>query len=226
MLFRVKAETFLHNVLVTTLGGLLVWGLFSTARAEEPGAPRELSPADRDAGFVSMFNGRDFTGWRFESLESPPREVPGNWSVAEGVIRLTGGSKPHLATARTYADFEMKFEWRGLKDKYNSGFFIRSGEKVGANQINLAKGSEGAFIGGKITGATAVPKLQKPAGEWNEWRVLAVGDKVTFWCNGEQAWEATGLQTREGYIGLQAEGAAMEFRNLRIREIKEADPRP
>ncbi len=179
-----------------------------------------LSKADKEAGFVSMFNGKDFTGWRFGGKESPPKELPDNWSVADGLIKLSGGGKPNLGSEKSYADFEMKFEWRAVKDKYNSGFFIRSGEKVGANQLNLAKGSEGAFIGGKLTGATPVPKLQKPTGEWNEWRVLVVGEKVTFWCNGELAWEGTGLQPKEGYIGLQAEGAALEFRKLRIREVK------
>ena len=202
------------------LWGILFCGLVAIACAEEPGKINELSKEERDAGFVSMFNGKDFTGWRFEGKESPPKDVPPNWKVEDGVIKLSGGGSPHLGSAKSYADFEMKFEWRGLKEKYNSGFFIRSAEKVGSNQINLAHGAEGAFIGGKITGAMAVPKLQRPAGEWNEWRVLAVGEKVTFWCNGQLAWEATGLQTKEGYIGLQAEGAAMEFRKLRIREVK------
>ncbi len=179
-----------------------------------------VSKEEKDAGFVSMFNGKDFTGWRFEGKESPPKELPENWSVADGLIKLSGGGKPNLGSAKAYGDFEMKFEWRAVKEKYNSGFFIRSGEKVGANQINLAKGSEGAFIGGKLINSTPVPKLQKPAGEWNEWRVLVVGEKVTFWCNGELAWEGSGIQPKEGYIGLQAEGAALEFRKLRIREVK------
>ena len=183
-------------------------------------AAEELSKVERDAGFVSMFNGKDFTGWRFDGKESPPKELPDNWKVEDGLIKLSGGDKPNLGTAKAYGDFEMRFEWRAVNDKYNSGFFIRSGEKVGANQINLAKGHEGAFIGGKIDGAKEVPTLQKGAGEWNEWRVLVVGDKVTFWCNDQLAWEATGLQPKEGYIGLQAEGAALEFRKLRIREVK------
>jgi hypothetical protein len=183
----------------------------------------ELSKEERDAGFVAMFNGKDFTGWRFEGKESPPKELPDNWKVEDGVIKLSGGGKPHLGSAKAYRDFDMKFEWRAVKENYNSGFFIRSGEKVGANQINLAKAHEGAFIGGKIDGAKEVPQLQKKPGEWNEWRVLVVGDKVTFLCNKQLAWQATGLQPKEGYIGLQAEGAPLEFRKLRIRELKPAE---
>jgi hypothetical protein len=170
-------------------------------------------------GFKPLFNGKDFTGWRFSGGKHDGAKEAPNWKVKDGLIQLSGGGDPHLATQREYADFELRFEWRAHRDKYNSGLFIRSGQKVNANQINLAKGAEGGFIGGKVKGAKPVPDLQKPAGEWNEWRVLVQGDKVTFWCNGKRAWEATGLKPAKGYIGLQAEGAAIDFRKLRIREI-------
>lgn len=182
--------------------------LYCIAQADPPMAQPSES--------TSMFNGKDFTGWRFTGDVTNPA----NWKVTDGVIQVTGGGNPHLATEREYSDFEMKFEWRGLAEKYNSGFFIRSGRNLGSNQLNLAKGSEGAFIGGKLEGAKAVGNLQKPPREWNEWRVLVQGDKVSFWCNGQLAWEGTGLKPEKGYIGLQAEGAALEFRNLQIREIK------
>jgi hypothetical protein len=182
---------------------------------------QELSDEEKKEGFVSLFNGKDLTGWRFDEGESPPTKLPDNWKVEDGVIKVLGGGRPHLASAREYGDFELRFEWRGTKEKYNSGLFIRSGKKIGANQINLAKGNEGGFIGGKVSGAKPVPKLQNKSGEWNEWRVLVQGDKIAFHCNGELAWEATGLKPAKGYLGLQAEGAPMEFRNLRLREIKQ-----
>jgi hypothetical protein len=178
----------------------------------------ELNDEEKDAGFVSMFNGKDFSGWRFTGKDTG--KPPGNWSVEDGVIKLSGGGSPHLSTADEFANFEMLFEWRAMREKYNSGFFIRSPTNLGKNQLNLAKGGEGKFIGGKLEGAKAVPDLQKPAGEWNEWRVLVVDDTVTFWCNGQLAWKGTGLQPEKGYIGLQAEGAPLEFRNLRIRRIE------
>jgi hypothetical protein len=185
-------------------------GVASAARAQE------LTAEEKDAGFAPMFNGKDFAGWRFTGDVA----APDNWKVHDGVIQVTGGGMPHLATEREYADFEMRFEWRALRDKYNSGFFIRSAKELGKNQLNLAKGNEGVFIGGKLAGAKSAADLQKPAGEWNEWRVLAEGRHLTFWCNGKLAWESDGLQPEQGYIGLQAEGAPLEFRNLRIREIK------
>jgi hypothetical protein len=190
-------------------------GLFVVAEAVRAD---ELSAEEKQAGFHSLFNGRDFSGWRFVGKDGETKDAP-NWKVADGMIQLSGGGSPHLSTDREYADFEMRFEWRGLKDRYNSGFYIRSGPKLGANQINLAKGAEGKFMA-SAKGGDPVPQLQKPSGEWNEWRVVVEGDRATFWCNGQKAWEATGLKPAQGYIGLQAEGAPLEFRNLRLREIK------
>lgn len=190
--------------------------VFSTAQTRA----QELSAEERAAGFQSLFNGKDFTGWRFGDGPSPPTELPANWKVADGAIQVTGGGSPHLGSEKAYRDFELRLEWRGLKERYNSGLYVRSGKKVGSNQINLAHKSEGAFLGGKVTGAKAVGDLQKPAGEWNEWRVIAQGEKIALYCNGKLAWEATGFAPAEGHIGFQAEGAAMEFRNIRLKELK------
>lgn len=197
---------------------LLSFAMFIATVVPALSPARAADAADDEEGFVSMFNGRDFSGWRFNE-DVNPATPPANWQVADGVIRLSGGGSPHLASEQEYGDYEMRFEWRALREKYNSGYYVRSGRKIGANQINLAKGSEGAFINGSLSGAAKVPDLQKPAGEWNEWRLRAEGDKVSFWCNGKLAWEATGLKAERGYIGFQAEGAPLEFRNLRIKNL-------
>lgn len=170
-------------------------------------------------GFRPMFNGKDFSGWRFGESSALPEKIPEIWKVEDEVIKLSGGGGPNLGSQWDYEDFEMRFEWRGMRDKYNSGYYIRSSRQVGSNQINLAKGDEGHFFGGKMNGGKAVPELQKPFGEWNEWRTRVVGDKVSFWCNGKLAWEGTEFESKRGYIGLQTEGAPLEFRNLRIQEI-------
>ena len=198
---------------------LLSFAFLLVAGFAFPAFGQEVTPEEKAAGFVPLFNGKDLTGWRFGE-ESPPKELPANWKVEDGVIKVTGGGKPHLASAAEYGDFELRLQWRGLKEKYNSGLYIRSGKNVGANQLNLAYRNEGAPVGMKLEGARAAGDLQKPAGEWNEWYVIVQGDTVTLICNGRQAWQATGLKPAKGYIGMQAEGAAMEFKNIRLREIK------
>jgi hypothetical protein len=172
-----------------------------------------------EPGFTPLFNGTDFSGWQFGGSHGLPDPLPKNWKVDAGVIKLSGGGRPNLGTQWDYEDFDMRFQWRAMREKYNSGFYIRSRRKVGNNQINLAKGAEGRFFGGKMKGGKAVPELQNPAMQWNDWRVRIIGGKVTFWCNGKLAWEGTEFQSARGHIGLQAEGAPLEFRRFRIKEI-------
>src|SRR5690348_7382004 len=62
---------------------------------------QEVSKEEKDAGFVSLFNGKDFTGWRFTG--DPKPETVKNWKVADGVIQLSGGGSPHLASEKEYA---------------------------------------------------------------------------------------------------------------------------
>jgi hypothetical protein len=182
-----------------------------------PARAQTVSDDEKKEGFVTLFDGKTFNGWRFSSGKGADPK-PKNWKLESGVILLTGGGSPHLASQWDYEDFDVRLQWRPHKKGYNSGFYIRSGRNVGANQINLAEKDAGHLMGG-AKGGPAVPNLQNPPGEWNEWRVLAMGDKVTFWCNGKQAWEVTGFKDKRGYLGLQAEGAAIDFRNLRIKEI-------
>ena len=177
-----------------------------------------LSDAETKDGFVSLFNGKDLTGWRFGETASTSETLPPNWKVEDGVIKLSGGNNRHLASQREFADFDVRFEWRAMREKYNSGFFVRSGRVVNANQINLSQSAVGKLMSG-AQGGDPVPKLQKPVGEWNEWRVLAVGGHVTFWCNGQKAWEVLRVQGPSRLSRPPGRGAPMEFRNIRIKEL-------
>jgi hypothetical protein len=186
-------------------------------RGEEDG-----STAEKKAGYVSLFNGKDFTGWRFIGGKSDGADEAPNWLAKDGVIRLMGGTEPQLAAKREYGDFELRLQWRAVTDKYSGGICIRSDKDLATNEIGILDGNEGGLInGGTASGARVVPELQGPFGQWNEWRIVARGDRVTLWCNGRKGWEATGVMPAKGLIGLRAEDTAMEYRNLRIRELKD-----
>ena len=75
--------------------------------------------ADVEPGFVSLFNGKDLSGW--ESL-------PGAWEVKDGAIRCTGnqkGSKNWIIwRGGLLEDFELRLSFRFTSG--NSGVQVRS----------------------------------------------------------------------------------------------------
>lgn len=197
------------------------WALGLLAALAQPASAQTVSEDEAREGFISLFNGKDWTGLQFGGGYGLPAKVGANWLVKDGVIHITGGGGPHVGTQWDYDDFEFRLQWRAVKPTggYNSGVYVRSGRKVGANQLNLAKGGEAVPVGFKLANAKKVTDLLKPQGEWNEWKIRCVGEKITLWCNDKLAWEADDFKAKKGHLGVQAEGAAMEFRNLRIQEI-------
>lgn len=61
--------------------------------------------------------------------------------------------------------------------------------------------------------------LSKGVGEWNHYYVRAINGEVRLWVNGEEVSGGTGCKPATGYLCLESEGAPIEFRNLRIREL-------
>ena len=62
-------------------------------------------------------------------------------------------------------------------------------------------------------------KLSKGAGEWNHYYIRGINGEVRLWVNGEEVSGGTGASPRSGYLCLEAEGAPVEFRNIRVREL-------
>jgi hypothetical protein len=164
------------------------------------------SVAEKEEGFVPLFDGKSFAGWKTNANTAK------SWKVDNGMMVLLGGSNS-IYTEKKYADFVLRLEWRAQKKGYNSGLFLR-----GNNQINLAQKAVGQLIGNK--GTKPVPEMHNEPGQWNEWEVTCVGPKVTFKVNGKLAWSIDDFKATEGPIGLQAEGQPIDFKNLRIKEIK------
>jgi hypothetical protein len=61
--------------------------------------------------------------------------------------------------------------------------------------------------------------LSKGVGEWNHYYVRAINGEVRLWVNGEEVSGGTNCEPRTGYLCLESEGAPVEFKNLRIREL-------
>jgi hypothetical protein len=61
------------------------------------------------------------------------------------------------------------------------------------------------------------PQHMKLPGEWNTYRIRCVGKTIALWVNGVKQSEFDRCNNPRGYIGLEAEGSRIGFRNLRIR---------
>lgn len=62
-------------------------------------------------------------------------------------------------------------------------------------------------------------QLSKGVGEWNHYYVRAINGEVRLWVNGEEVSGGTNCDPRSGYLCLESEGAPVEFKNLRLREL-------
>ncbi len=70
------------------------------------------------AGFVSLFNGKDLTGWKI------PEGDGGHWKVVDGVIDYDAGSQApkdkNLWTVKSFTNFQVKVDWRIKETPYIS----------------------------------------------------------------------------------------------------------
>jgi hypothetical protein len=62
-------------------------------------------------------------------------------------------------------------------------------------------------------------QLSKGVGEWNHYYVRCINGEVRLWVNGEEVSGGSDCEPRTGYLCLESEGAPVEFKNLRIREL-------
>ncbi len=191
----------------TKLGLLFIFGLASATWGPHAA---DLHPGP----WVSLFNGKDLAGW------TAVHDV--TFEAREGNLRLVKGMG-WLRTKKQYKDFILEFEWRALVEHYDSGIFFRVGlegkpwPKDGW-QLNLRYDA----LGGLVRGYTPIvpsetPKI--PVNQWAKFRLEVRGKKVSLDVNGERAWEAEVLDRDTGYLGIQAEDRAFDFRNLRVQEL-------
>ena len=163
--------------------------------------------------WTSLFNGTNLDGW--VSVND------GKFAVTNGVIHIAGGMG-WLRTERTFTNFVCEAEWRGLETNYNSGFFIRcglEGKQFPTNgwQINLKQTDLGALLKNKDILVSPKPPTIAD-GVWAKFTMTAHSTNVALELNGQKLY-AHSCDAASGFIGIQAEGKQLEFRNVRVREL-------
>jgi hypothetical protein len=176
-----------------------------------------------DEGFTPLFNGRDLRGWAIEN--------EGKFEVKNGVIFLDRGAG-WLRSEKEYQDFELRLEFRFVSKGADSGIFLRASKegKMWPAKNYQVQTMDNESIAAVYATALARPKSKRDAdlmrkarktgGEWQSYALILKGDAIEVRLNGALITTATGLTVRPGYIGLQGEGGQLEFKNIRIRELK------
>jgi hypothetical protein len=71
-----------------------------------------------------------------------------------------------------------------------------------------------------LTNLKKTEAAEKPAGEWNQYEIVARGDTVVLKINGKEVNRATGCDTTPGKIVLTAEGNEIQFRNIELTPVR------
>lgn len=164
------------------------------------------------AGFTSLFNGKDLSGWRGRQPNYNPAEEAklskdelaekqakwnadrdAHWRVdTEKKEIVSDGQSPHLATVKDYGDFEFHVDWLMVSPNGDSGIYLRGIPQVQiwdpSNQRELKNGADkgsGALWNNRADSPGKFPlvKADKPIGQWNNLKVRMVGEKVWVWLN-------------------------------------------
>ena len=226
---------------------VLAMMLLATPADGQQRTPNTLEDFEVEAGWMLLFDGTTADGWRGYNRD----DFPDGWAVEDGTITRVGWAGSIIFGGKQFADFDLIVDWK-VEEGGNSGIFYRAEEGLEdifksavemqvLDDANHYDGGSPYTSAGAVYGLYPAPRgVVRPAGEWNESRIIARGPHVEHWLNGVKVaeyelgspewavkvagskfveWPEFGTSLR-GYIGLQDHGDQVWYRNIRIRELR------
>ena len=187
----------------------------------------------------NLFSSDDFSQWT--KVNGKP--VGSGWMIKNGVVHRKSLSGD-IITKEKFKDFELTFEWK-ISEAGNSGIKYRTRGSLGLEYQVLddqkhRDNKNPTHRAASLYELVAAPdsKPLKKVGEWNKGRILAKGNQIEHWLNGEKVVEITwgtddwkkkfqkskyrknkGFGSWEGPILLQDHMDPVWFRNLMIKRL-------
>ena len=211
-----------------------------------------LNSADKNAeGFVCLFNGKDLEGWKglvedpikrakmssselAEAQKKADELMKKDWIVENGELVYIGNGWDNLCTVKQYGDFELLVDWRLDPNgkEPDAGVYLRGAPQVQIWDIRRtnvgAQVGSGGLYNNKKNPSTPTSVEDNKLGEWNTFRILMKGEKVTVWLNGtkvvdnvvlENYWDRNLPIFPREQIEMQAHGSRCYFRNIYVKEL-------
>ncbi len=166
----------------------------------------KLTRKEKKDGWIQLFNGHDFSGWR----QNNGTNMPKNWMIEENAMKVfTGeGKKPGSGAGgdilfgdKKFKNFELSIDWKASK-MANSGIFYNVREVPGKpiyyaapevqvlDNVDATDNKIASHLAGSLYDMIAAdPKTVNPAGEWNTIVINVLNGLVTHTQNGVKVLE-------------------------------------
>ncbi|MFD2036088.1 DUF1080 domain-containing protein [Belliella marina] len=220
----------------------LLFGLvlgFSSCKSE----PKEKT----DGNWRNLFDGETLNGWKTVMGEAP-------FEVKDGVIigtAIFNTPNTFLITEETFGDYILEVDIMINHPSSNSGVMVRGQyDQSGRGGKGLVYGyqiesdpTDRAWSGGLYDEArrgwlypldlNPDAKSAFKMGEWNTYRIEAIGNEIKSWINGQEVAYVVDDMDKSGFVGLQVHsiydeahvGEKTYFRNVRI-QTEDLEPKP
>jgi hypothetical protein len=228
------------------------------AGATNATAINTLTDQEKADGWKLLFDGQSTNGWRGYTKKTFPEK---GWEVKDGMLTVLASKSGEegggdIITENQYENFDFKFDFMYTPEA-NSGVLYRVKEVPNTpswhsapeyqviDNAGWAKKNDPSFnmdthrTGDNYDVHAAPADYSKPAGEWNEGRIVVNNGKVEHWLNGKQTvtydfnskeWKDLVKKTKfatykdyganaKGHIGIQDHGATVSYRNIKIKEL-------
>ncbi len=212
------------------------------AQSAGDSALNTLSAEETKAGWKLLFDGKSTDGWR----NYKKQQVSPGWTVKDGALTRSDKNAGDIMPKEMYGAFELSLEFN-ISPGGNSGVMYHVLETGAAPwhtgpEIQVQDNKDGhdpQKCGWLYQLYPSTVDATKPAGEWNQLRVLITPEKCEHYMNGvkyceyvkgSKDWnekvaaskfakfEGFGAATK-GYIVLQDHGNLVAYRNIKIRPL-------
>lgn len=214
-----------------------------------PRSAADVAAADTQQ-WRTLFDGDDLGQWR--GYRRPT--APAGWRVEDGTLAFVpGGERGDLVSREQFGDFELQYEWK-ISEGGNSGVIYRASEAERTPWMtgpemqilddlrhpDVKAGRDRNRTAGSLYDLIGTPAgVVRPAGEWNQARIVARGGHLEHWLNDQkvvdidvgsdrwnQLYEASKFREMarfgrepQGHIVLQDHGDRVWYRNIQVRPL-------
>ncbi len=214
-----------------------------------------LTKKEKRKGWKLVFDGTTTNGWRGYNKQAFPEK---GWNIDQGSLHcMPKGGGGDIILVEKLTNFELSLDWK-IGEGGNSGIFIFGREVEGkpiyfsAPEIQVLdnerhpdakNGKNGNRKAGSLYDMIpATPQNAKPAGEWNNIRIVAKDAHIVVFQNnvkvveftmGTEEWKKMCEDSKfknwpdfvnntgkEGYFGLQDHGDDVWYKNIKLKVLK------